>query len=152
MIHGLTLTLTGDELQRLLAERAAAYRASATHWRHELDRTIEDHTEDEPLLPEHICDNEAKRLEWRADVLEFLRDHLEPLEIYRLGESDLAFGEVLPAKPGWLEEEEYRGTHRGGIWVGTSRPPDLLASGDYRDHESGRPPCEHGWLRRVADG
>jgi hypothetical protein len=25
----------------------------------------------------------------------------------RLGEADLAFGELLPPKPGWLEQEEY---------------------------------------------
>ena len=33
----------------------------------------EEQTEDEPLLPEHICENEAERHEWRAAVLEFIR-------------------------------------------------------------------------------
>ena len=28
-------------------------------------------------------------------------------ELYRLGEGDLAFGELLPEKPGWMEQEEY---------------------------------------------
>jgi hypothetical protein len=37
----------------------------------------------------------------------FPRDHLEPLEIYRLGKSDLAFAALLPARPGWLEQEDY---------------------------------------------
>jgi hypothetical protein len=49
-------------------------------------------TEDEPLLPEHICENEAERYEWRAAVLEFIRDRIESAEIYRLGEADLRFG------------------------------------------------------------
>jgi len=38
--------------------------------------------------------------ELTADSAAFLRDHPEPLEIYRLGESDLTFGELLPHKPG----------------------------------------------------
>ena len=54
-----------------------------------------------------MCENEAERHEWRAAVLEFIRDRIEPAEVYRLGEADLAFGEVLPAKPGWLEQAEY---------------------------------------------
>jgi hypothetical protein len=107
MIAGLKLTMTGEELQGLMSERATAYRASAARWLRERDRTTADQTEDEPLLPDHICANEAERLEWRADVLEFVRDHLEPLEIYRLGEADLDFAEVLPPKPGWLEQDEY---------------------------------------------
>jgi len=48
-----------------------------------------------------MCANEAQRHEWRAAVLGFIRDHIEPAEIYRLGEADLAFGELLPEKPGW---------------------------------------------------
>jgi hypothetical protein len=54
-----------------------------------------------------IFENEAERHEWRAEVLVFIHDHVEPAETYRLGEADLAFGELLPAKPGWLEQDEY---------------------------------------------
>jgi hypothetical protein len=50
---------------------------------------------------------EAERHEWRAAVLEFIRDRIESAEVYRLGETDLRFGELLPGKPGWLEQEEY---------------------------------------------
>ena len=28
-------------------------------------------------------------------------------EAYRLGEQDLVFGELLPEKPGWIEQQEY---------------------------------------------
>jgi hypothetical protein len=115
MIDGLKLTLTGEDLRRLLEERAAAHRASAARWDHERERTLEDQTEDAPLLPDHMCENEAERQVWRADVLEFHRDHLEPLEIYRLGESDLAFAELLPPKPGWLEQDEYEERTRIGF-------------------------------------
>ncbi|MGH7947359.1 MAG: hypothetical protein ACREF9_20490 [Opitutaceae bacterium] len=54
-----------------------------------------------------MCENEAERHEWRAEVLAFIRDHVDSTEVYRLGESDLAFGELLPEKPGWMEQEEY---------------------------------------------
>jgi hypothetical protein len=70
-------------------------------------RTPEEQTEDEPLMPEHICENEAERHEWRVTVLEFIRDRIESAEVYRLGEADLRFGELLPEKPAWLEQEEY---------------------------------------------
>ena len=64
-------------------------------------------TEDEPLLPEHMCEHEARGHEWRADVLGFIRDHIEAAEVYRLGEPDLLFGELLPAKPWAIEQEGY---------------------------------------------
>jgi hypothetical protein len=54
-----------------------------------------------------MCANEAERHEWRAEVIEFIRDHIDATETYRVGEADLAFGELLPDKPGWLEQEEY---------------------------------------------
>ena len=107
MIDGLKITLTGEELQQLLQERAAEHRASVEHWNRERERTVEDQTEDEPLLPDHMCENEAERHQWRAEVLDFLSEHIEPAEIYRLAEADLAFGELLPSKPGWVEQQEY---------------------------------------------
>ena len=131
MIDGLKLTLTGEELRRLMVERANAYRAGAARWQRERNRTIDSHTEDEPLLPDEMCEHEAERLEWRADVLEFLREHLEPLEIYRLGEADLAFAEVLPAKPGSLEQDEYEertglGFHMGPFARRVCSHPEII--------------------------
>ena len=41
-------------------------------------------------------------------MLGFILDHIEPTETYRLGKADLAFGELLPAKPGWLKQDEYK--------------------------------------------
>ena len=67
----------------------------------------EQQTDDDLLLPEHICANEAERHDWRADVLGFTRDHVDSTEVYRLGAGDLIFGELLPEKPGWLQQEEY---------------------------------------------
>lgn len=118
MIDGLKLTMTGDELRALLAQRASEHRASAGRWQAEITRTPADQTEDAPLLPEHMCEYEADREEWLAEVLEFMREHLEPREVYRLGQADLAFGELLPPKPGMVEQQEYEERTRVGFELG----------------------------------
>ena len=118
MIDGFKLTFTGEELLALLQARAADCRARAGHWERERARPIDDQTEEAPQLPDHICENEAEHQRWRADVLEFLRAHLDPLEVYRLGEADLAFAELLPRAPGWLEQDEYEERTRVGFELG----------------------------------
>jgi hypothetical protein len=107
MIDGLKLTFSGEELRALLDERIAEHDRSADRWRHQQSRTPESETEDEPLLPEHICEYETERHEWRAEVLEFIRDHVDAQETYRLSAADLEFGELLPSKPGAIEQTEY---------------------------------------------
>ena len=115
MIDGLKVTLTGEELRQLLALRATDYRTAAERWQSERERDAETATEDMPLLPDHICENEAERQEWRADVLTFLRDHLDPTEIYRLDVSDLEYADLLPQKPAWLEQDEFEESTRVGF-------------------------------------
>ena len=107
MIEGLTLTFSGEELRRLLDARIEHHGACAERWAREKTRTSGDQTEDAPLLPEHMCDNEAERHVWRIDVLQFIRDHLEPAETYRIGAADLECGELLPARPEWLAQDDY---------------------------------------------
>jgi hypothetical protein len=109
MIEGLRLTVTGEELQALLEQRMEEHQRRAEHWKREQARTPEEETDDEPLLPDHLCENEAERHEWRADVLGFIRDHIDSSEVYRLGEVDLAFAELLPDKPNWLEQCKWLG-------------------------------------------
>jgi hypothetical protein len=106
-IDGLKLTISGEELRKLLEQRMEEYRRRADWWKREQARTPEQQTEEEPLLPDHICANEAERYDWHADVLGFIRDHIDSAELYRLAEGDLVFGELLPEKPGWMEQEEY---------------------------------------------
>ena len=115
MIDGLKVTMTGEELRALLERRIDSHKRSADHWKRELARTPDEQTEDEPLLPDHICENEAERHKWRTEVLEFIRDHVDVNETYRLGEADLAFGELLPSKPGWLDQDEYEERTRIGF-------------------------------------
>ena len=40
-------------------------------------------------------------------MLAFIRDHIDTSKTYRLRDADLAFGELLPQKPGWMEQDEY---------------------------------------------
>lgn len=115
MIDGLTLTISGEELRTLLEQRIADHQRRAQRWRREQNRTAADQTEDAPLLPEEMCENEAERHEWRTEVLGFIRDHIDSTETYRLGEADLEFGELLPEKPGWLDQEEYEERTRVGF-------------------------------------
>jgi hypothetical protein len=106
-IEGLKLTFQGEELRTLLDTRRQAHEAKAEHWRHELTRGPEDQTEDHPVLPDQICENEALEEEWRAEVLGFIRDHIDSEEVYLLGKGDLEFGDLLPEKPGWMKQAEY---------------------------------------------
>lgn len=106
-IDGLKLTIAGERVRQLLERQIESRRACAARWKRELARTPAEQTEDEPLLPDHMCENEAERYEWRAEVLEFIREHIDATEVYRLGEADLTFGELLPDQPGWLEQADY---------------------------------------------
>ena len=107
MIQGLQITIGGEELRGVLAERIQQHRRRADHWKRESERTPEEQTEELPLLPDHMCEHEATRYTWRADALEFIREHVDPSAMYLLGQADLVFGELLPPKPGSLEQEEY---------------------------------------------
>jgi hypothetical protein len=115
MIEGLKLTVTGEDLRTLLEARVAHHERCVAHWEREKARTPDEQTEEAPLLPDEMCANEAERHEWRAEVLTFIRDHIESAETYRLSAADLEFGELLPAKPGWLEQEDYEERTRTGF-------------------------------------
>lgn len=114
-IDGLKLTMTGVEVRRLLEQRIDDHQRCVQRWKREQARTPDQQTEDEPLLPDEMCAHEAERHTWRADVLGFVRDHIDSAEIYRLGEPDLAFAELLPAKPWGVEQEEYEERSRVGF-------------------------------------
>ena len=107
MIDGLKLTFSGEELRKVLQERIGGHGRCAERWRHEFGRTKEDETEDAPLLPDHMCEHEEQKHLWRVDVLTFIREHLEAQETYRVGAGDLEFAELLPPRPGTVEQEEY---------------------------------------------
>jgi hypothetical protein len=118
MIDGLKLTFSGAELRTLLDVRIQKHVQRADWWRREETRTEEDASEDAPLLPSHMCENEAERHAWRSSVLVFIRDHVEEGETYRLGAAALEFGELLPAMPEWLAQDEYEERTAVGFRLG----------------------------------
>jgi hypothetical protein len=115
MIEGLKLTFSGDELRKVLEERIAYHDRCADRWRREQTRTNEDETEDAPLLPEHMCEYEEEEHMWRSEALGFIHDHIEPQETYRVGAADVEFGELLPIKPGSVEQAEYEERNRSSF-------------------------------------
>lgn len=115
MIDGLKLTIPGETLRLLLEAQIQRHEQRAARWAREQTRTPEDETEDMPLLPDHICTNEAERHVWRAEVLAFIRDYVEAGGTYRLAPADLEFGELLPRAPEWLIQDEYEERTRIGF-------------------------------------
>src|SRR5688572_15731227 len=99
MIDGLKLTMTGEQLRSVIEERLTAHHLQAARWTEEAARTRDDETPERPLLPEHICENEAALAEWRAARLRYICDHLDPTEVYLLGERDLEFAGLLEEEP-----------------------------------------------------
>jgi hypothetical protein len=130
VIDGFKLTLTGTEIRELIAERIECHRASIQHWNRELARTPEEQTDEAPLLPAHMCENEAERHEWRIEVLEFMSDHIDTAATYRLADRDLEFGELLPEKPGWVAQDEYE--ERTGIRFNLERLAKAVERGGVR--------------------
>jgi hypothetical protein len=89
IVDGLKVTVDGADLQDLLDKRIETHRQRAEWWKREQARAPETQTERDPVLPDDRCENEAERHEWRVQVLQFIRDRLDPAEAYRLGEVDL---------------------------------------------------------------
>jgi len=115
MIDGLKLTMTGEELRKRLDERVKDHERRAAWYKAEAKRDPDPNDEYDVGLPEHMCEYEEEFHGWRAKALAYLRAHIEGGEVYRLGSADLAFGEILPERPGIVSQEEYEREHRVGF-------------------------------------
>jgi hypothetical protein len=105
VIDGLKLRMTGVELRELLTDAAKARLRLADHWKREAARApVVTQKKDNSQLPGRICEKEAERQEWRAEVLTFLKSHVDESATYWLGRDDLEFGDLLPEDPDWLGE------------------------------------------------
>ena len=107
MIEGLKLTMTGEELRNRLDERVRHHEAVIEHYKREAKRKPDPKDEYDFVLPEHMCEYEQELHQWRAETLAYIREHVEGGEVYRLGPADLEFGEILPQKPGIVEQDEF---------------------------------------------
>jgi hypothetical protein len=115
MIEGLKLTMTGEEVRKRLAERVKHHERLVAHYKREAAREPDPKDENDFCLPEHMCEFEQELHEWRVAALTYIREHVEGGEVYRLGPADLEFGELLPEKPGMVEQEEYEREQRVGF-------------------------------------
>ena len=107
IVDGLKLTMTGVELRALLVDAVKARVRLADHWKKEAARAPEERKAGgTSRLPGRICEKEAERQEWRAEMLTFLKNHVDASATYWLGRDDLEFGDLLPEEPDWLEEDE----------------------------------------------
>ena len=129
MIDGLKLTMTGEELRKRLDQRVKDHERQAAWYKREAKRDPDPNDENDFGLPEHMCEYEEEFHGWRAKALAYIREHVEGGEVYRLTEADLAFGEILPEKPGMVEQNDYEREHRIGFSleriakeIGRSRP------------------------------
>ncbi len=109
MIDGLKLTMTGDQIRTRLDARIQHHREESVRWRQEA--SSDGDTPDAIQLPAHMCEHEAARHQWRAEVLTFIRDHADVCEIYRLTAADLEFAELLPEPPPLVEQAEHEEHH-----------------------------------------
>jgi hypothetical protein len=115
MIEGLKLTMTGEELRNRLDERVKHHERVVEHYKREAKREPDPKDEYDFVLPEHMCEYEQELHEWRAETLAYIREHVEGGEVYRLGPADLEFGEILPQKPGIVEQDEFERENRVGF-------------------------------------
>ena len=115
MIDGLKLTMTGEELRKRLNERVKDHERRAAWYKGEATRAPDPDDECDIGLPEHMCEFEQEFHGWRAKALAYIRERIEGGEVYRLSEADLAFGELLPEKPGMVEQNDYESEHRIGF-------------------------------------
>ncbi|MGQ0732769.1 MAG: hypothetical protein ACT4QD_03835 [Acidobacteriota bacterium] len=97
MIDGLKLTMTGVELKSRLEERIACHAHHAAECARQLHAPD---AADEELLPEAMLEHEIERAHGQIEALTLIRDYIVADEVYRLGEYDLYFADLLP-EPGW---------------------------------------------------
>jgi hypothetical protein len=98
VIDGLKLTMTGMQLQSNLAERIRWHQT-------EMDRMAEQLQAHRSLVDapyaDRLLEDEIGRVRRRIDVLTFIQDYIVADEVYRLGEFDLRFADLLPDEDGW---------------------------------------------------
>jgi len=101
VIDGLKLTMTGAQLRSNLEERIRWHQT-------EMDRMAEQLKTHRSLVEgpyaDRLLEDEISRAQRRIDVLTFIRDYIVADEVYRLGEFDLRFADLLPDDDGWESE------------------------------------------------
>jgi hypothetical protein len=98
VIEGLKLTMTGVELRMKLEERIQSHARTAARYARLLK---EPDPKDEHPFPESVLEGEIEKAHDQIETLTLIRDHVIADEVYRLGEFDLRFADLLP-EPNWM--------------------------------------------------
>jgi hypothetical protein len=93
VIEGLKLTMTGLELRAKLDERIQSHARHAADYAKRLKEP--DPNEEDPL-PESVMEGEIEKAHDQIETLTLIRDYIVADEVYRLGEFDLRFADLLP--------------------------------------------------------
>jgi hypothetical protein len=99
VIEGLKLTMTGVQLRSNLERRIEWHRNEIDRISKQLKTPNRD-IGDCPY-PDHLLEGEIGRAERQIDVLAFILDYIVADEVYRLGEFDLRFADLLPDDDSW---------------------------------------------------
>jgi hypothetical protein len=103
VIEGLKLTMTGEQLRSNLEGRIRWHQGEIRRMTKQLSEepTMDAAPEPEAPLPRHMLENEIGRAERHIEALSFIRDYIAVDEVYRLGELDLRFADLLPEDDPW---------------------------------------------------
>ncbi len=99
MIDGLKLTMTGVQLRANLEGRIGWHQSQIRRMAKQLKNP--ERTEEECPYPDSVLEGEIGRAERQIEVLAFIRDYIVADEVYRLGEFDLRFADLLPDDDPW---------------------------------------------------
>lgn len=99
MIDGLKLTMTGVQLRTNLEERIRWHQSEIR--RMSKQRQTDHGSESECPYSASVLEDEIGRAERQIEVLTFIRDYIVADEVYRLGEFDLRFADLLPEDDSW---------------------------------------------------
>ena len=99
MIDGLKLTMTGVQLRSNLESRIRWHQGEIRRMSKQLKK--EDRTFEECPYPDSVLEGEIGRAERQIEVLTFIRNYIVADEVYRLGEFDLRFADLLPEDDPW---------------------------------------------------
>jgi hypothetical protein len=99
VIDGLKLTMTGVQLRSNLEARIGWHQSELRRMSKLLKTAHRDR--EECPYPDNVLEGEISRAERQIEVLSFIRDYIVADEIYRLGEFDLRFADLLPEDETW---------------------------------------------------
>lgn len=93
VIEGLKLTMTGLELRTKLDERIQWHTRNAARCAQQLK---EPDPSEAGSFPQGVMEGEIEKAHEQVEILTLIRDYIIADEVYRLGEFDLRFADLLP--------------------------------------------------------